>query len=224
VTSFSLPLTHPRCLGRFKNAVAQYPSLATFVFSVEEWSERWLQAIEQPSTTFEDPFKSANEAGREILISHLRKKISRIVTIAHREQDKVTNSTRKPQEAPRRNQFLSRDAILAALLNSYEGPGEERPDGPRHDNDFIDIDRIRIAPTNQELTCRIEPFLPANFYGAPHPLENGTMERLLDIQFRLLREELMYVHCLLNIPFSQSFALVLHFEHQCSMLCKTLRR
>jgi hypothetical protein len=59
--------------------------------------------------------------------------------------------------------------------------------------DFVDIASIRVAPTSQELSCRLEGFLPANLYDAPHPLPAGSMERLLDIQFRLLREELTCV-------------------------------
>ncbi|KAI6021428.1 hypothetical protein BKA83DRAFT_166314 [Pisolithus microcarpus] len=46
------------------------------------------------------------------------------------------------------------------------------------------------APTHEELMCPIEPFLPATLYDAPHPASAESMERLLDIQFRLLREEL----------------------------------
>jgi hypothetical protein len=76
------------------------------------------------------------------------------------------------------------------MMVDYEGPGEIRSKGPRHDNDFADISEIRVAPTHEELVCRTPPFLPGNFYEAPHHLETGSMARLLDIQFRLLREDL----------------------------------
>ena len=79
---------------------------------------------------------------------------------------------------------------VAALHNAYEGPGAARPEGPRHDNDYINIADIQIAPTHAELTSPLHPFLPANLFGAPHPLPPESMEQLLDIQFRLLREEL----------------------------------
>ncbi len=65
--------------------------------------------------------------------------------------------------------------------------------GPRHDNDFVDFRIIEVSPTDNELSCALSPFLPANVPNAPHPFPSNSMERLLDIQFRLLREELMCV-------------------------------
>lgn len=85
------------------------------------------------------------------------------------------------------------EGTLAALHTTYVAPGELREEGPRHDNDYVDIEGIRIAPTHEELVCRLPPFLPANIYGAPHPLPSESPERLLDTQFRLLREELTCV-------------------------------
>ena len=83
-----------------------------------------------------------------------------------------------------------------AMHVAFNGPGVLCSTGPRHDNDVAEIQNIRIAPTHEELICQAEPFLPANFYDAPHHLPQESMERLLDIQFRLLREELTYVfHC-----------------------------
>lgn len=82
------------------------------------------------------------------------------------------------------------DNIVGALFQGYEGPGEERQGGPRHDNDFIEIAQIKIAPTNEELISRIPPYLPANIPNAPHTYPPDSIHRLLDIQFRLLREEL----------------------------------
>ena len=83
------------------------------------------------------------------------------------------------------------DGTTEALWGNYNGPGPLCPGGPRHDNDFLNIGQIRIAPTREELVCRKQPFLPANIYGAPHPFPPDSMERHLDIHFRLLREELM---------------------------------
>lgn len=88
---------------------------------------------------------------------------------------------------------MSSEALVANLqrICDYDGPGELREKGPRHDNDLVLIKDIRIAPTHQELMCEDDPYLPPNFPGAPHFLEPTSVERLLDIQFRLLREELM---------------------------------
>ena len=116
--------------------------------------------------------------------------MDQLIAIVDREQRKP-----KPSPEPRTNLRPERsmEGTLAVLHNTYIGPGDLRPDGPRHDNDFVDIADIRIAPTDDELTSSLPPFLPANLYGAPHPLSESSMEKLLDIQFRLLREELTYV-------------------------------
>ncbi|KAN0066436.1 hypothetical protein ACQY0O_000530 [Thecaphora frezii] len=78
---------------------------------------------------------------------------------------------------------------LAHMQRLFEGPGTLRGDGPRHDNDFTDIGKIKIIPTLAEMRCEILPYLPATVPSAPHHLPEGTYERLLDVQFRLLREE-----------------------------------
>jgi hypothetical protein len=82
--------------------------------------------------------------------------------------------------------------LVAALerVFDYDGPGELCETGPRHDNDHAEIELIRVAPTRNELLCEDDPYLPANFFEAPHFHEPRSVERLLDIQFRLLREEL----------------------------------
>ena len=84
-------------------------------------------------------------------------------------------------------------AFLSRLAHTYEPPGTLRDGGPRHDNDFTDIEDIRIAPTHEELLCPVAPYLPAFLPTAPHHLPEDSMQRHLDIQFRLLREEMMYV-------------------------------
>ena len=81
-------------------------------------------------------------------------------------------------------------ALLTRLEQTYDPPGQLRPEGPRHDNDFTNIAEIRICPTSEELTCQLSPYIPVTVPGAPHHLLAGSMERHLDIQFRLLREDL----------------------------------
>lgn len=80
------------------------------------------------------------------------------------------------------------------LTQTYDPPGDLRNDGPRHDNDFADIADIRVVPTHEELLSPVAPYLPVSTSDAPHHLPAHSMERHLDIQFRLLREELMCVH------------------------------
>jgi hypothetical protein len=140
---------------------------------------------------FDDVFKvPLNIATREHIINHLHGKVNRLQAIVDREQHKINRSASHNQPVVPLRTDTANDGIIAALLNSYEGPGEYRSRGPRHDNDFADIQDIRTAPTHDELTSRFPPFLPATLYNAPHPLPAGSMERLLDMQFRLLREEL----------------------------------
>jgi hypothetical protein len=83
-------------------------------------------------------------------------------------------------------------AFISRLAHTYDPPGTLRDGGSRHDNDSTDIQDIRIAPTHEELLCPVAPYLPAFLPMAPHHLPENSMQRHLDIQFRLLREEMMY--------------------------------
>ena len=182
----------PRYITRFKNAVATHPSLLGLVTSLNGWTEAWIEGISTTPATFADPIVNVPEQTRRLVIERLRSLVSRLVAIVdrkHRDNERV--------KLPPRNPVILagtlNEGVLAALHNAYEGPGPLRPDGPRHDNDFVDIADIQIAPTHGELTSPLQPFLPANLFGAPHPFPSESMAQLLDIQFRLLREELTCV-------------------------------
>lgn len=114
------------------------------------------------------------------------------MTIASRAEETLTTRSSCAKPLPAVNDAASA-AALAYMNASFKGPGRFRQGGPGHDNDYEDISDIRIAPTHLELISTQQPYLPATVVGAPHHLSDGTMERWLDIQFRLLREELMYV-------------------------------
>ena len=159
------------------------------VLAVREWLDRWIEGVSSPTPTFRDPITSSAASSRDIIIRHLTSRADQIVAIVNREQGK--RRARQPGEDGAKSVPVTEEGDLAALYNSYEGPGDLRIDGPRHDNDFVEINDIRIAPTHGELISRIPPYLPANLHAAPHPHPPESMERLLDIQFRLLREELM---------------------------------
>ncbi|KAJ8489534.1 hypothetical protein ONZ51_g2873 [Trametes cubensis] len=178
-------------LTRFKNAVATHPYLRHLVQMLREWTDTWVSAVSSDDSTFDDPMSKAPEEARRILITRLQELVERLVSIVdrkHRDQERAKHPSRDVLSL--RSLALGSEGILAALHNAYEGPGALRTDGPRHDNDFVNIGDIQIAPTHGELTSALQPFLPANLYGAPHPLPAESMEQLLDIQFRLLREEL----------------------------------
>ncbi|RIA88937.1 hypothetical protein C1645_739024 [Glomus cerebriforme] len=75
-------------------------------------------------------------------------------------------------------------------MRSYDLPGELSKDGIRHDNDYVNISDIYIIPTREEILCDRQPFLPSSLPNTPHFLPDGVA-RLLDTQFRLLREDML---------------------------------
>ncbi|KAI2941998.1 hypothetical protein CBS147482_8117 [Aspergillus niger] len=70
-------------------------------------------------------------------------------------------------------------------------PGELSDHGPRHDNDKTAISDIQILPTNSEILNADRPeFLPARCAtGSANMHHEWGIRRLLDSQFRLLRED-----------------------------------
>ncbi|TDL21593.1 hypothetical protein BD410DRAFT_297523 [Rickenella mellea] len=190
---------------RFKHALAMHQSLPDLVRDVANWFDIYVEAISTSPPGFNDQLAKAPQPAREHLIRHMRTNVERIMSIVDREQGLLERSARRQERKEAKLSIEKEkqcDSMITALWNTYEGPGELREEGPRHDNDFAEIEKIRIAPTDQELVCRIPPFLPANIPDAPHPLKSDSMERLLDIQFRLLREEL-------TAPLRKSVQLVL---------------
>lgn len=142
-------------------------------------------------------FDMLQQSSASSIVSHemaqfIDKGIDRLLEIL--ERNRVDHRTAPPPRTRVRPSIT-----LDNLRILYVGPGTERPEGPRHDNDFVNIQDIAIAPTHEELTTLEPPYLPYNIPNAPHSFPNGSMQRLLDINFRLLREELMYV------PSSTSF-------------------
>ncbi|KDQ16534.1 hypothetical protein BOTBODRAFT_107034 [Botryobasidium botryosum FD-172 SS1] len=173
-------------LTRFKQAVASNPQLPDFARKLVVWFETWETGISSSPPTFSDKFSQTEPATRSFLLRQLRSDVERLLPIVSR-----TVVVRERLESRSMSSAASLDAILAQLQREYVGPGEIREGGARHDNDKLRIADIKIAPTHEELISDHLPFLPANLPQAPHPFESGSMERHLDIQFRLLREELI---------------------------------
>ena len=173
-----------RFLVRFKNALASYPRLGPLVTNLNRWFHEWHAGVQATPPLFDNPFNNIPPTVREHIVDSIRERIKRLVNIVQRSEPKLIKSDLKQKRK------ADADRFTPALHLTYEGPGDLRPNGRRHDNDFEDISDIRIAPTHEELTIRIPPYLPANIFAAPHPAPADSMERLLDIQFRLLREEL----------------------------------
>ncbi|KAL1670096.1 hypothetical protein GGF50DRAFT_122799 [Schizophyllum commune] len=173
------------CLSRFKAAPVEHPNLLTLVHKLDRWMETWSTGVAASPPTFDDAFANNSAAARDHIIAHIRGKLARLVLVAKREQAKLDASQKPSDASTQRVVDAFRDEGLSAALHTTWVPP-----GGRHDNDHEDIGQIRVAPTHDELLCTQAPCLPANIYGAPHHLPVGTMDRHLDIGFRLLREEL----------------------------------
>lgn len=162
-----------------------------------------------------------NEADKTRLVGKLHRDIERLATILYRDTRPTANTTTTattnlPQTHPRRVAHIH----LASIHGTFVPPGELRESGPRHDNDHANILDIAVAPTQQELMSDLPSFIPSTLYDAPHHLPMQSMDRLMDIQFRLLREEILYVVsgisnsfnliCLSRCPIKASMDFVFH--------------
>lgn len=190
---YSLPCANAvyRYCTRFKTAVSRHPEFSPLINKLGGWFKVWSEDIQSANPTFNDTLATVDIRNREFTIKQLRRSLETLEDVVNRAERATRRVTERPKELHSRNMVEAQRASLINLSLSYEGPGELREDGPRHDNDFESIADIRIAPTHDELCSPLAPFLPANFPGAPHHLPPQSMERLLDIQFRLLREELL---------------------------------
>ena len=177
-----------RIFNRFKTALETYPQLNGLVENLAEWFGVWSAGVSSIPPTFQDPVTSDRETC-ELTIRTLGDTIERLHTIIGREHH-TTESKRVITKRAALSDREKTQALLTRLEQVYDPPGELRPDGPRHDNDFADILQVRICPTSDELMCPVPPYLPVTVPGASHHLPAGSMERHLDTQFRLLREDL----------------------------------
>jgi hypothetical protein len=65
-------------------------------------------------------------------------------------------------------------------------PVAQKPPGGRHDNDFEDFRKVTVLPTAGELLCSEASFVPQNI-----PVNCENLQSYLDMEFRLLREDLV---------------------------------
>ncbi|KAG8861659.1 hypothetical protein FRB96_002616 [Tulasnella sp. 330] len=173
---------------RFRRAITSHPSFAPFVRKLLEWFTEWSDAVNAAHHAFDDPICSTDADQKRFVTSQLRKSVLSLVNLVEQAEGHTTRIERStPTQIPEENNV----ALVQELLKSYEGPGWYRPQGPRHDNDFEMIQDVKIVPTQDELCADLPPYLPANLPGGPHHLPWDSVSRLFDIQFRLLREELV---------------------------------
>lgn len=152
------------------------------------WFETWARLVSCSPPLFDDPI---DLSVRDLTLREVRESITRLQEIVHREHT-AAEARKKPTKAPGLSPAYKAQALLTRLKQTYDPPGTLRQSGfPRHNNDAINISDIRIVPTTQELMSATTPYLPINLPEAPHHCAPDSMERHLDIQFRLLREEMM---------------------------------
>ena len=109
--------------------------------------------------------------------------------ICHEEQRVLMQERRDHQLAL---QMQTGVAIPQEPGEPSEPPGELRENGARHDNDMINYREIRVVPTEQKALCLESPYLPSPTGSEHVPI---PLDRHLDIQFRLLREDMMAATC-----------------------------
>ncbi|RUS19771.1 hypothetical protein BC937DRAFT_86940 [Endogone sp. FLAS-F59071] len=147
---------------------------------VERLHSQALQCESLPSDVAGQKFE------REILFSEI-KRLSVILTQAKGLTVESINRARAVKQSKRGDGA----ANVSLLERSFDPPGDLSEEGPRHDNDKLEISEISVIPTQAEVLCQRLPFLPANdVSGAPHFLELGW-KRQLDIHFRLFREDML---------------------------------
>ncbi|KAH9048647.1 hypothetical protein EDB83DRAFT_2676911 [Lactarius deliciosus] len=187
----ALSIVLSQYFARVKSAVKNHPELRDLVEDIISWFNIWTAAVRASPPTFKDPITSSSPQIRNPTLGELGKDISRLSQIVGREY-RDTEKLRRRIPNGRLTAGQRMEALTSRLEQAYDPPGILRDGGePRHDNDFADIRDIRIAPTNEELLCPFPPYLPVALPSAPHHLPEHSMERHLDIQFRLLREELV---------------------------------
>ena len=156
------------------------------------WFLRWAAAVKASPPAFSDAITRSTSEIRDLTLAELEKDVNRLRSITDREYAHAERM-RRPVAHVAITADQMQQALTSRIIHIYEPPGTLRDGGtPRHDNDFADIRDIRIAPTHEELLCPTSPYLPAFLPTAPHHLPANSMQRHLDIQFRLLREEMVY--------------------------------
>ncbi|KAI0261395.1 hypothetical protein BC834DRAFT_478813 [Gloeopeniophorella convolvens] len=177
-------------LARFKSTIKNHPELCDLVDNLSSWYRIWSRGVQASPPTFHDPVTSSNHQVQKLTLDQLEKDVTRLQMIVRREYGKA-EVLRRPIGRSGMTAEQRQEALTSQLQRTYDPPGHLRHGGtPRHDNDFSDIRDMRIAPTHEELLSPIPPYLPVFIPDAPHHLPENSMQKHLDIQFRLLREEL----------------------------------
>ena len=172
--------------------VRNHQDLVQVVMDLTAWFDTWAADVSASPARFEDPLANSPINIRKLALSRLEDEVERLRIIVQRESQ-TAERLKRPSQRVALSPEQRREALYSQLTQTYDPPGSLRSEGSRHDNDKENVADIRIAPTHGELLSPVAPYLPVFLPEAPHHLQASSMERHLDIQFRLLREELMYV-------------------------------
>ncbi|KAG0297679.1 hypothetical protein BGZ96_005343 [Linnemannia gamsii] len=140
-----------------------------------------LRCTTLPSKNNEDAFENTN----------LTREMDRLQQVVNDAQDTIIRPVEPSSMASGLAFSGGKHVNLVQLHHHYDPPGELSDEGPRHDNDPLEISKISVLPTQMELVSKRRPFLPSNDVAeAPHFLPAGW-RRQVDIHFRLYREDMM---------------------------------
>ncbi|KAI5817547.1 hypothetical protein BZA77DRAFT_309854 [Pyronema omphalodes] len=108
------------------------------------------------------------------------------IRCAERNIQRIKEQLQMGDAIPRMTHPTGATSFIATEFK-VDPPGDLSMKGPRHDNDKASIEQIEILPTTSEIKADRSEYLPLKYREFPHH-ENGIL-RLLDTQFRLLRED-----------------------------------
>ncbi|GAA5992370.1 hypothetical protein JCM10908_000450 [Rhodotorula pacifica] len=171
-------------MRRFPDAVLAVPELPNLVTGMSTLFDAYSRDILSDSPTFaNESILDLDLARRRFALDGVKHTLQTVPKVLERAQVKPIVDA-LPREVVGKNVSSGVLTMLRALM---QPPGELRPGGPRHDNDFADIRQIAILPTPDELTSSADAFIPANLSDMDYHLEG--MEGRLDLLFRLMRED-----------------------------------
>lgn len=171
-------------MRRFPDVAVAVPELPGLISGMVELFDEYSRDVLSETPAFRDePLLGVDLERRHFVIDEVKHTLRTLPKVLDRGQVRPIVDA-LPREVVGTDVSAG---VLTALRALMQPPGELRPDGPRHDNDFVDIRQIAILPTPGELTSSAAAFVPANLSAAPYHLEG--MEGRLDILFRLMRED-----------------------------------
>ncbi|GES78947.1 P-loop containing nucleoside triphosphate hydrolase protein [Rhizophagus clarus] len=174
-------------LDRIKDAAIN-EEMRDIIQRLEDAKLRWQNSLLTQQRDSGDPLYS-NVNRKDYFFFILDKELKKVKQVIKKHSERsFLNEQNSIDESSLKH--YKEKSQLADLKRLYDPPGELSKFGPRHNNDFSDVSKISIVPTEEEILSERQPFLPTNIPEAPHFLPEGT-ERLLDSQFRLLREDML---------------------------------